>query len=281
MFKTVLVALEGGAYFEPVVETGLSMTEAFEGRVLGLHVIDLRKAEGPSIQYIGDFMEADLYYEYRPELREVMEEKGKELLKDFSARTVERKLDSEALLEYGLVSDEICKKAFLADLVVMGKRGDVAGAEGEKAKSSPGSTLIAALRRVHKPVLVVPAKCRAIRKALLAYDGSQAANAALRDGAALVKLLGLPAVLLTVGAPEEARDIVSEAESYLRPYGMDLVKITRRGDEDSLILSVAEEEGCDLIIMGAYGHSRVREIFLGSTTESVLKGTTLPVLLHR
>jgi nucleotide-binding universal stress UspA family protein len=45
------------------------------------------------------------------------------------------------------------------------------------------------------------------------------------------------------------------------------------------ILSGVEDSGADLLVMGAYGHSRIREIVLGGVTETILKKMTLPVLM--
>ena len=75
--------------------------------------------------------------------------------------------------------------------------------------------------------------------------------------------------------------MLREASAYLEPHQLDVKTILEKGNSVEGILKAAEREGCDLIVMGAYGHSRVRELFLGSTTDGILREAKSPVLLYR
>ena len=62
-------------------------------------------------------------------------------------------------------------------------------------------------------------------------------------------------------------------------YNVDAANIHKKGNIEDRIILYAKESGCDLIVMGAYGHSRIREALLGSTTIQVMRKTGSPVIL--
>ena len=76
-------------------------------------------------------------------------------------------------------------------------------------------------------------------------------------------------------------DFTGHAEPFAQPHGIEAEKILESGPVVDGILSAAERSGCDLIVMGAYGHSRVRELIVGSTTDGILRKSAMPVLLYR
>jgi nucleotide-binding universal stress UspA family protein len=75
--------------------------------------------------------------------------------------------------------------------------------------------------------------------------------------------------------------LLDEAESFLEPHGIEASKVLESGPAVEGILAAAERGGCDIIVMGAYGHSRVRELLVGSTTDGLLRKSRVPVLLYR
>ena len=92
----------------------------------------------------------------------------------------------------------------------------------------------------------------------------------------------LPVAVVCVSSDSRSgHGYLGEAESFLEPHGIVPEKILEGGAAAEGILAAAESSGSDLIIMGAYGHSRVRELLLGSTTDGILRKTGLPVLLYR
>ena len=113
-------------------------------------------------------------------------------------------------------------------------------------------------------------------------DGSAPANRALTIAAGLTEDLGLTLAVVTVSSDNVAgRNLLAEAESFFTPHGIEASTILERGTPSDAILTAVEREGSDLLIMGAYGHSRVRELLLGSTTDAILRRAKVPVLLYR
>jgi len=122
-----------------------------------------------------------------------------------------------------------------------------------------------------------------IGRPLLAYDGSQRASAAMHAAAEVTSALSLPLTVIHVGR-EEAADgtrVLDEARRYLHSYGIALTCETITGHPHQRIVDVIREHGHDLLFIGAYGHSRIIEMVLGSTTEFVLRNSPCPVFLAR
>ena len=84
-----------------------------------------------------------------------------------------------------------------------------------------------------------------------------------------------------VAPPRWRRATLGEAETYLEPHRLQVKAVLESGSPVEGILQVAQRESCDLIIMGAFGHSRMRELFVGSTTDGILRAAEIPVLLFR
>ena len=127
-------------------------------------------------------------------------------------------------------------------------------------------------------------------KILVAIDGSHDAAAALRHAATLARDQHARLVVLTV-MPSAPRQTVSPAGAV--PVALDtdraFLRILREAVESRLvrgraamrIVEVAEEAGCDLIVMGFHGHGRLHHALIGSVSDSVMRASTLPVLLMR
>ena len=90
----------------------------------------------------------------------------------------------------------------------------------------------------------------------------------------------MPFHALTVGEAEAA-SVLSEARSYIEAHEVEAEFVTRHGDPGEEIIAYAEELDSDLIVTGAYGHSKVRELVVGSTTSYVISHAPCPVLLTR
>ena len=134
------------------------------------------------------------------------------------------------------------------------------------------------------------------RNILVALDGSPDAEAALRhavtlarDQNALLTLLSVvprPPVPTGAGVAPPA-DLTEIHEALLReaaeavPDDVGVRTKLEHGDPAAAILGHVEEGPCDLVVIGSHGHSRVHRALLGSVSERVLKGVTVPVLLMR
>ncbi len=163
-------------------------------------------------------------------------------------------------------------------LVVIGKRGEAA----DFAKLHLGSNLERILRASQRPVLVAARSFRPIARVVLAFDGGPSALKAVAHIAAGTLLRGLPIHLLMAGTPSaQAGQALAEAEATLRQAGYDATAATRPGAAEEVIADHVANGGADLLVMGAYGHSRIRTLIIGSTTTAMIRSCLIPVLLFR
>ena len=121
----------------------------------------------------------------------------------------------------------------------------------------------------------------------MAYDASRHANRALRVACGLSSDVGLPMMVVTVAQEEGDRPkseaVLDEARQLVAPYEDVTAEFSLLvgEEEEAVLIDHVEQSECDLIVMGAYGESRIREWLLGSTTAGVLAHSTRPVLLVR
>jgi nucleotide-binding universal stress UspA family protein len=117
---------------------------------------------------------------------------------------------------------------------------------------------------------------------MAAFDGSSHAARALTPAAELSALFGLECQLVCVAPTEEAgEEVLAPAEAFLYHHGITPKKKVVIGSKASeLLCDVAAAAGTDILVMGAYGHSPIREMFFGCTTERVLSHCEATVILQ-
>jgi len=182
----------------------------------------------------------------------------------------------------GVPDLELIMQARYADLLVLRQASDTT-----HAPSAPDSALQYVILHCGKPVLVVPCDGEfehTGRRPLLAWDGSLEAARAIN--AALPLLQRAELVTLAVFNSDEKYGAHGEQPgadmaTYLARQGVkvELVRHDTQGPLGHALLSLADELAADLLVMGCYGHSRLREILLGGATREILRSMALPVLM--
>jgi nucleotide-binding universal stress UspA family protein len=166
-----------------------------------------------------------------------------------------------------------------AAMVLIGKRG-----EGHVAdpQARIGSHLERILRAATKPVLIASRAFKPIGKVLVAWDGQSAAMNAVDHIARDPLFAGLEVRLVYVGAADDNRTQELEAaRSRLAAAGVNAQAQIVTGEVVPVLSEMAEREAFGLIVMGSYGHSKLRSFVLGSKTSEMIKGCKLPLLLTR
>jgi len=165
-----------------------------------------------------------------------------------------------------------------ADMIVIGKRGEAS----ELDKMHLGSHLERVVRSSHRPILVVSRAFRPPRRFLVAFDAGPSAMKAINHIAENRVLKNLDCHLLTVGDDNvQSRKKLEGAAALLREAGYTVEASIADGSVETTITSKVETEEMDLLVMGAYGHSRIRNLIIGSTTTEMVRSCKIPVLLFR
>jgi nucleotide-binding universal stress UspA family protein len=279
MIKTILVGLDGSEHARAAARYALWLGQRLGATVVGLHVVDIVSIEGSFFHDISGSLGFEPYLDFSSKMREVLHERGKGLLQEFSDKAAQSGVTADTVLTMGVVANEIAEQAKTADLVVIGHRG-----VNEKFSTGLlGSTAESVTRKCPKPVFVCTLDFQECSNPVLAYDGSQRAAAAMQSAAEFCTTLRLPLTVLTVHKDEAAgRKVLDEAETYLRSYELRTAfALQQTGNAPERIANFIKEHHHDLLFIGAYGHSRIIEMVLGSTTEYVLRNTPCPVFLNR
>ena len=141
----------------------------------------------------------------------------------------------------------------------------------------------ALVREAARPVMLVSEPGGALEKIAVAYDGSPGADRALALAVdiALHWRAGKPEIVLlaAVGNSRESREFLRPASRYLRLYDVAFTSHIATGPAADALVRLAEEEGANLLCMGAFGHSLARDLFAGSTTQGVMRLWKKPLLL--
>lgn len=179
---------------------------------------------------------------------------------------------------HGKLSEEIANYEADADLVVIGKRGNNANFE----KGHLGSNLERVVRSCQHPVLVASRAFGKMDNFVLAFDGGASAKKAVHYAASNPLLKGMHAYLLYVGSGNaKIEAALAEAEATLKAAGFEVTIEQRDGDPEKVIGDVVAQDHIDLLVMGAYGHSSIRQLIVGSTTTAMIRTVKIPVLLFR
>jgi len=283
-FRTILIALDGSADDRRVLDAAATVGEPSEARITALYA-DIDPRDIPAA-YVGDgtgiYLAPELWEslelqiaEQRNAARAHFEEWQKRTgLRDAAKHTA----GPSALLrvEAGTASTLMAEHGPVADLIMVAMPGS-----SETGKSA---TLEAALFDTGRPVLAIP-KTGPIdldRTApiAIAWNGRPEAVRALNAALPLLSRSRGEVILLTVGQ-REGREKSGPCADYLATHGIaarGLHLLDRPGETGAILLEEVAKHGAGLLVMGAYTHSRLRELVMGGVTRHIIKHARVPVL---
>lgn len=163
-------------------------------------------------------------------------------------------------------------------LYVIGRLGD----DHDQARPVIGSHVENVVRAVHTPILMATGSFSKPGTYMLAYDGSETANKAIDRIANSPLLSALPGHVVMVGNDtSDNRQRLDRACALLGGKGHQVQGHLLQGNVIDSLLAFQHRFDIELKVMGAYGHSRIREFILGSNTTRMLATSTVPVLILR
>ncbi|MFY0679145.1 MAG: universal stress protein [Thalassovita sp.] len=181
-------------------------------------------------------------------------------------------------LRMGDIVETVTSQETGCELIIVGKRGEAA----DFAKLHLGSNLERVARAAHKPVLVANRAFAPVTSVLIAYDGGASSLKAVDYVAHNPLFKGLACTVVTVGTPTaEIQAGLEKAQAILAAGGHEASTKSIEGQPEKALSSLIDADGFDLLVMGAYGHSRIRNLIIGSTTEQMLRTCKVPVVLMK
>lgn len=272
--KDVLVQVDGGKAAPARYEAAVALAQAH-----GAHLIGLCLAVEPSVPAtIIGMVPSDVIASQRDFVREQAET----AVVQFRLAVEKAGLSGEGRLVQVLAFDAIdvfVTHARHCDLVVLGQRdpADVLPFGGDLAAD--------VLMGCGRPGLIVPfigAPPLFGQRVLVAWDGGREAVRAVNDAMPLLERAHSVAVLCVNPDASGDRDPGADIALHLARHGVKVAAartVARETSVGDVLLADIADNGIDLLVMGAYGHSRLREWALGGATRHLLAHMTIPVLM--
>ncbi|WP_409524687.1 universal stress protein [Nitrincola sp. MINF-07-Sa-05] len=209
----------------------------------------------------------------------LMREQGRMALEDALKRATDRGItDAATLQRHDDLVETLHELESDLRLLVMGR-------EGSKESSAPnhiGTHLESVIRTLHRPILIASGDFKKPERFMIAYDASPTAKKLIDMLAGSPLLKDIPCHLLMIDADTDtSREQLKEARIKLEAKGFTVTEEVAAGEVEPVINERVTSLGIDLLVMGAYGHSRIRQFLVGSTTTKLLKSAQVPLLLLR
>lgn len=283
MIKKILIPTDGSANSFIALEYGIYIARKLGASLIGLYVLDVNLIQGPMLTDISGSVGMPPYDGFFDAIETSLNEKADGILRDFQERCKKSGIKADVKKTIGKISPIIIEEAQSADLILMAKKGEHFHL---KEGGLLGSVAEAVVRNSGKPVLITPDNFVEIESMGLAYDGSDSASKALELSLELSDqaVWPLTAVIITSDA-KKADSLSTQIEDMNQKESVapksDCEIIILSGKEQDEIIKFIREGAVELMVMGAYGHNRLRELLLGSTTSHVIRKSPIPVLLTR
>jgi nucleotide-binding universal stress UspA family protein len=279
----IVACLDGSIYSQSVADHAIWAARHLSASVELLQVLGRREATSSDLSgNIAADAQASLLAELSAldaERAKLLLKRGRLILDEAKVRLVAAGVsDVTTTLRHGDLLDTLAEKEATADLIVIGKRGEAA----DFASGHLGSNLERVVRASHRPILVVSRAFEPIGKALIAFDGGSSVLKAVDRLSRWPLLKDVAIELVAVGEdhPERRRKLEG-AVAQMKAGALDARCRIVPGSPDKAIVELVQKEEFGLLIMGAYGHSRIRSLVIGSTTTEVIRACQIPVLLFR
>ncbi|MGB0844807.1 MAG: universal stress protein [Alphaproteobacteria bacterium] len=283
--QKITALLDGSVYSKSVCDHAIWLANRLNSSVELLHVLGRRDVSSQPSNLSGSIglgartALLEELAELDGQKAKLAQKRGRAILDDAKELVTDNiEGDVSTKLVNGDLSDTLSENENKADLIVIGKRGEAA----DFAQLHLGSNLERVARTAEVPVLVTSRAFLPIGKVLIAFDGGKSVIKAVSYLAETKLLEGKDVTLLHVG--EQSKQVQKDLEgaaSLLRDSGCVVDIQVEEGQVETLISAKVDRDETDMIVMGAYGHSRIRQLIIGSTTTEMLRSCKVPILLFR
>ncbi len=270
--KSILVLVDGGPLSDATLEAGLAVASMFGAKVQALHV---QADPATLVPIVGEGMSGAMVEQVMDAMAKAVDQRAQK------ARTAYDRIAARAggtitwRQEMGPEPVVLAAAGRLVDLIVLSRPDK--SMDGQMAAS-----LDAALFDTGRPVLVAAPVLPAgfAKRVAVAWNGSAEAS---RVVSAALPYLGKAENVTVLTAPGTDKRAPAEALlAYLDLHGVKAAVHSFELHHQSIghgLLEQAQKLNADLLAMGAYGHSRLREMILGGATRDVLAQASIPVLM--
>jgi len=280
-FKDILVTVAGTTATEPGINFAVELARAHGSHLIGLSImepLDLSAYFAPG----SGFMAVDVIQEIENKHRQTVQAASAKIEASFRAACARAAISHEWRAAEGEPVEVGVLHAHYADLAITGQIDPGKPPPGNWARL-PEQLALASGR----PALIVPYAGRfdtAGNRVLVAWSRTRESARAINDAMPILERASQVTVLsINARRGEDANDLPgADIAQHLARHGVKAeaaATVAEDIDVGNTLLSRAADLGADLIVMGCYGHSRMRELILGGATREILRHMTVPVLM--
>lgn len=200
---------------------------------------------------------------------------GKELLTSLKERALTSCENEITILQvHGEVLENILEFQNKISILVIGIKSNPEHKIGENVKEI--------IRELHKPVLLVNSEFKLPRKILIAYNGSEESKNLLKEISSNPIFKDVTRDVVNINEDKLLSEkLLKEAKEIYAKQNIEVTTSVLSGDSKNEILNYLKQNDCDILAMGAFGHSRIKEFIFGSVTSNILEEIKKPILLFR
>ncbi|MFP4221450.1 MAG: universal stress protein [Phormidium sp.] len=286
--NSILLCTDGSSFAEKSYDYSIWLAHRLSAEVSVLFVTDIRSQKVTSTGNLSGSIGLGASQELLKKLVDLEHEKAKinhkraKLILTKARQTLSQAGVEEVKLIHktGFLVDCFHEFEDDADLIVLGKRGEAA----EFASGHLGANLERIVRSSSKPCFVTSREYQDIERVLITYDGSKTGKQMLQFVMTSPIFKGLDLHVITIAQnPDSSLGIrrIEEARNQLQEAGLTPACSLQTGEPEDVISKYVDDYNIQLLVMGAYGHSRIRHLVIGSTTAQMLRASNIPVLLYR
>ncbi|MFT4941699.1 MAG: nucleotide-binding universal stress UspA family protein [Paraglaciecola sp.] len=284
MMKKIMTCVDGSAMTAAVTDAAIWASKKLDKPMCFLHTLEKEQQHGAD-DYSGaiGLGARTALLEEMTKLDEqrgkVALQLGKELLSTAAKKAENAGVKSvEMIQRHGDVVEAINDLQDKIRLIVIGRSGQ---GHDDNFKSL-GSHIETLLRKASDPVLIVPAEFKQPASFMVAYDGRETADNALQKVIDGGLLYGLHCHLVSVKNNEtHLNDKLDAAKKRLENEGFTVTASFIEGDIHQSLMAYKTTNNVDLVVMGAFAHSKLRQLFVGSNTIKMLEHCDVPLIVLR
>lgn len=283
MQTKVIACIDDSCYAEAVCDYAAWSSQRMGAPLSLLHVLDEPHGEGTRnlSGSIGFDAQEDLLKELTEldaKRAKIAMDQGKLMLNAARERALAAGIENvEVRQRHGELISTLKELEKETLMLVAGKRG----AENASAHGHIGSHIENIIRALHQPILIAQQTFSPPTKIMLAFDGSATTRKGVDILAASPLLRNIPCHLVMVGGDELAREQLTAAQEILTNAGFEAPTAMIFGEPETALHNYQQQENIDLLIMGAYGHSRIRHLIVGSTTTAMICKAKISLMVLR
>lgn len=276
MLKRILVALDGSPAGSVAKQYAIKLAKDLGAELTGVGILDLPWITAAQPEPLGGgafkvHRDQEIISQHHKKIRAMLEK--------FRQLCDENKICHEVAELEGFPATEIEMMAETHDLIIIGRTTDF----NFDLDVDTDFTVRHIMRDNPRPIVVVTSDYEVDRQVLIAYDGSLQAARALHMYLLLGIGKGQKVHILSIGKKQkEALEVANRAKKMCQAHGVDaeVEGVTSKSSVEDVIKKKAKELKVTMVVLGAFGHTGIREFLFGSTTEHLLRDSEVSLFIH-